>query len=99
VIQATPAPASADIVLAANILHEIGDASVVEIRDALRPGGTAIFADWDAEIERPTGPPAEHVFTKNEALDRLERLGFHDITPLALPQFPYHYVLRAVSPR
>jgi ubiquinone/menaquinone biosynthesis C-methylase UbiE len=97
VTSSVPTPESADLVLAANVFHEIGDAAVVTIRESLRPGAAAIVADWDAEIDRPTGPPAEHAYTKKEALDRLERLGFHDVRFVASPQFPYHYVLRGTA--
>ena len=85
----------ADIVLAANVLHEIGDMEVAGLAKATKQTGVALFADWEASIDRPTGPPAKHVHTVAEARDRLLRNGFSTVEVLDSPQFPYHYVLRA----
>lgn len=85
----------ADIVLAANVLHEIGDIEIATLARATKRDGVTIFADWEAAIERPTGPPANHVHTAAEARERLLRNGFASADPLDTPQFPYHYVLRA----
>lgn len=84
-----------DIVLAANVLHEIGDLEIAELASAAKRSGVVLFADWDAAIDRPTGPPANHVHTVAEARERLLRNGFASVEALDAPQFPYHYVLRA----
>ncbi|MDE2480650.1 MAG: class I SAM-dependent methyltransferase [bacterium] len=81
-------------VLAINVLHEIGDADIAAIRNALAPGGTALVIDWDGGIERPVGPPNDHAHSIPEALDRLQAAGLraeerHD------DRFPYHFVLIA----
>jgi SAM-dependent methyltransferase len=82
----------ADRVLAINVLHELGDAALHEIRALLDDDGSALFIDWNAEVERPVGPPRDHVYTLAEARARLERNGFR-IT--GERSFPYHYAVLA----
>jgi SAM-dependent methyltransferase len=81
-----------DRVLAINVLHELGDAALREIRDLLDERGAAVFVDWNAEVERPMGPPRDHVYAPAEARARLERFGFR-VT--AERSFPYHYAIVA----
>jgi SAM-dependent methyltransferase len=82
----------ADGVLALNVLHELGDAALDELRALLAPDGIALFVDWNADVERPVGPPRDHVYGVEDATRRLERAGFTaDVrAPLA-----YHYALAA----
>jgi ubiquinone/menaquinone biosynthesis C-methylase UbiE len=86
-----------DRVFAANVMHEIGDADLVLMRDALNERGHALIIDWDAEIDRPTGPPAQHAHSRAEALDRLHRAGFTKIEVIEESRLPYHFVLSARS--
>lgn len=81
----------ADRVLAVNVLHELGDEALGELGALLAPNGFALFADWNAEADRPIGPPREHVYSPREATERLARFGFLVET---LDPFPYHYALR-----
>ena len=60
--------------------------------DASRAGGFALFVDWSAEVERPAGPPRDHVYSRSQAAERLTRAGFA-VEPL--PPLAYHYALRA----
>jgi hypothetical protein len=69
---------------------------VAEIRDALAPNGFALVIDWNASIDRPTGPPREHAHTPQEALARLAAAGFTKIKKIEEPRLPYHFVLRAL---
>lgn len=82
----------ADRVLALNVLHELGDEALKYLRTMLKPGGMAVFIDWNAEVDRPVGPPQDHVYTPSEARARLKSMGLQ-----AEPQgsFPYHYAFRA----
>jgi len=81
-----------DRVLALNVLHELGDEALRGLRALLKPGGAALFIDWNAEVDRPAGPPRDHVYSPAEARARLESLGFQiEIERL----FPYHYAFRA----
>ena len=83
---------SADRVLALNVLHELGDDALKEIVAMLKPGGAALVIDWNAEVDRPIGPPRDHVYSPAEARRRLEAAGLHPRDEKALP---YHYVFRA----
>jgi SAM-dependent methyltransferase len=82
----------ADGVLALNVLHEVGDAALGELRDLLHPAGVALFVDWNADVERPVGPPRDHVYGTGEAVERLRAAGFRVEERAALP---YHFVLAA----
>lgn len=82
----------ADRVLALNVLHELGDGAVRELASLLAPRGFALVIDWDAETERPVGPPREHVYSTQEAIARLQRLS---LRVERLAPMRYHFVLRA----
>jgi SAM-dependent methyltransferase len=80
-----------DRVLALNVLHELGDAALRDLGALLKPQGSALFIDWNAEAERPAGPPADHLYNPAEARERLELMGFQiEMQHL----FPYQYALR-----
>jgi SAM-dependent methyltransferase len=83
-------------VLALNVLHELGDAALGEVRALLAPDATALFVDWNAEVERPVGPPRGHVYSPGDAVRRLEAAGFSVVTRAALP---YHFALAARAAR
>ncbi|MHB8381647.1 MAG: class I SAM-dependent methyltransferase [Candidatus Binataceae bacterium] len=84
---------TADRILGLNVLHELGDAALSQIKSLLKPSGVVMFIDWDSTIDRPVGPPKDHTYNAAEARKRLEDLGFHveqgDPTK-------YHFVLRAL---
>ncbi len=82
----------ADRVLALNVLHELGDEAIRELASLLSPQGFVVVIDWDAETERPVGPPRAHVYNTDEATKRLESVGLR-IERLA--PMRYHFVLRA----
>jgi len=63
-------------VLALNVLHELGDEALRVIGALLKPGGFTLFSDWNAGVERPVGPPADHLYKPRDARTRLERIGF-----------------------
>jgi SAM-dependent methyltransferase len=83
---------AADGVLALNVLHEVGDAALDQLRGLLRPAAAALFVDWNADVERPVGPPRDHVYGTEEAVARLRAAGF---TVDVRPALPYHFVLAA----
>lgn len=80
----------ADGVLALNVLHELGDAALDELRALLAPGAVASFVDWNADVERPVGPPKDHVYSCGDAVRRLESAGFS--VDVGAP-LQYHFVL------
>ncbi len=81
-----------DRVLALNVLHELGDDALRNLAALLKTDGAAVFIDWNAEVKRPAGPPADHVYAPCEARRRLEKLGFKIGTEHL---FSYHYAFRA----
>lgn len=81
-----------DRALALNVLHELGDEALRSVKRLLKPGGLALFIDWNAEVERPAGPPADHVYSPAEGRQRLEQAGFK-IRGEKL--FPFHYSILA----
>ncbi len=75
-----------------NVLHELSDNALADIFALLEPSGYAVMIDWNAAVERPSGPPAERVYSPEEARDRLIALGWQ------VPEqhlFPYQYALIA----
>ena len=85
---------SAERVLAINVLHELGDEALEDLAGMLKPGGSALVVDWNAETDRPVGPPRDHVYSPAEARQRLEAAGLRatEIQPLK-----YHYVFVAAK--
>jgi cyclopropane fatty-acyl-phospholipid synthase-like methyltransferase len=83
----------ADRVLALNVLHELGDEALKEMRELLAADGIALVIDWNAEIERPYGPPREHTYALSQAVERMETAGF---SIERLPALRYHFVFRAM---
>jgi 2-polyprenyl-3-methyl-5-hydroxy-6-metoxy-1,4-benzoquinol methylase len=81
-----------DRVLALNVLHELGDDALHNLNALLKAGGLALFIDWNSEVERPAGPPADHVYSPAEGRRRLEQMGF-GIRGEKL--FPFHYSILA----
>jgi SAM-dependent methyltransferase len=82
----------ADRVLVLNVLHELGDDALESLAALLKPGGRALFIDWNSEVDRPVGPPRDHVYSPGEAIARLKRFGFDGESKAPLP---YHYVVLA----
>ncbi|MBW4050699.1 MAG: methyltransferase domain-containing protein [Proteobacteria bacterium] len=83
---------SVDAVLAINVLHELGDEATAQLAALLKPHGRVVVVDWNAAVERPVGPPRDHVYTTAEARVRLERAGLRVTEQEPLQ---YHFVLTA----
>jgi SAM-dependent methyltransferase len=81
-------------ILALNVLHEVGDDALRVLRELLAPGGAALFVDWNADVDRPFGPPRDHVYGPREAERRLAEAGFAVVGRSA---FAYHYALLTES--
>lgn len=82
-----------DRILAINVLHELGDSALATIAPLLHDAGSALFADWNGDVERSVGPPREHVYGVTEAVERLARAG---LRTTASTLFPFHFALRCV---
>ena len=85
---------SADRVVAINVLHELGDDAIKELAGMLKQGGAALFVDWNADVERPVGPPRDHVYNPAEARRRVEGV---KLRVSERPPLRYHYVLAATK--
>lgn len=86
-----------DRILALNVLHEIDNEALRRLAALLERGGIALVIDWDATIERPTGPPREHAHSPDEARERLRENGLEVVERVADSRFPYHFIFRARS--
>jgi len=82
----------ADRILAINVLHELGDEALSGLVELLKPNGLVLIVDWRADVERPVGPPRDHVYDAGEARKRIEGFGLKAEREEMLP---YHYVLLA----
>ncbi len=82
----------ADRVFALNVLHEVGDDALRSLVALLRPDGFALVIDWNADVERPVGPPNDHVYGVAAARERLEAFGLRVAT---VSGFPYHHAFVA----
>lgn len=83
-----------DRVFLINVLHELEDHDLRALLALLAPGGRAIVIDWNADVERPSGPSREHCYGPQAAARFLEPLGFSiESTEL----FPFQYALVAES--
>jgi len=87
---------AADRILAMNVLHELGDATLRGMSRLLKPQGWLLIVDWNSAVDRPIGPPKDHTHTPEEALTRLDKAGFEAIS---LEPLRYHFVLRAERKR
>lgn len=84
----------ADRVLAVNVLHELGDAALGALAGLLSHDGKVLFVDWNGAVERPAGPPKDHVYTPEAAGERLSALGFEVLERKPLR---WHYALACRS--
>ncbi len=91
----TQARAPYDRIFALNVLHEIDDATLRSLAPLLAPRGDVLIVDWDATIDRPTGPPAEHAHSPAEGWSRINRSGLRCIERIRDARFPYHFIVRA----
>ena len=94
--EAPPLHGRIDRLLAVNVLHEMGDVPVASLAPYLSADGTALFIDWNAAVERPVGPPSDHVYSAEEAAAKLRTAGFD---PVAVGAFPYHFAFRCTITR
>lgn len=83
-------------IFALNVLHEIDDDTLRSLAPLLARRADVLILDWDATIDRPTGPPAEHAHSPAEARDRIARSGLRCVELIHDARFPYHFILRAV---
>ncbi len=83
---------SADRIIVVNVLHELGDEAMRQMIGLLKPGGSILFVDWNAAVERPVGPPRDHTYSAADATKRLESFG---LKVESLEPLRYHFAMRA----
>ena len=66
-----------DAVVSTMTYHEFaGPVALDEVARVVRPGGRLVVADWSADGEGETGPPADERFSAAEAASELRDRGF-----------------------
>jgi ubiquinone/menaquinone biosynthesis C-methylase UbiE len=85
---------SVDLVLLANVWHEVDDqaAVLVEVARILRPGGRVAILDWRSDVQQPPGPPLEHRIAAADVRGTLRAKGWKVGAPEAVGQFSYMIV-------
>lgn len=92
---------AAQRVLALNVMHHINDdpVALAEIVRVLAPGGRLVVIDF-GDIDRPVGPPRDHVLPHAELRAVVTGMGLHEIAfhePGEL--VAYHVVVVAEKPQ
>lgn len=67
-------PASCDLVLLADIWHELEhpDYALLEARRILRPNGRLAILNWRPDVASPPGPPVEHRVSMQKTICAVE---------------------------
>ena len=80
----------ADVVLLANVLHDIPDSTLAEAVRLLKPNGRFVNIDWKAQ-ETPGGPPPRIRLSPEQAEERLAKQGLSTVERWEFG--PWHYGL------
>jgi ubiquinone/menaquinone biosynthesis C-methylase UbiE len=94
------ADGAADRVLLINVLHHINDdpAALAEIARLLAPGGLLVDIEF-GQMERPVGPPSDHVLSGDEVRALIAGMGLRELEwhePATI--LMYHLALVAQKP-
>jgi len=89
----------ADRVLMVDVLHHLYDqpGALAEVARLLRPGGLFVVVDW-GNLERPVGPPLDHVLGLSAVRDVIREMGLEEIEAHEPgTKLPYHLVVVAAK--
>ena len=94
----TLGPKCADVVLIANVWHELDDheAALREAARILVPGGTLALLDWRPDKKSPPGPPSDHRLSASDVVQFLTK--HHWTTPPPVNIGHYSYLISARPP-
>jgi ubiquinone/menaquinone biosynthesis C-methylase UbiE len=93
--------AVADRMLIVNVLHHVVDdpGALAEIERLLAPGGRLVAAEF-AQMDRPVGPPNDHVLALDAVRALLAGIGLHELAVYAPGDLGrYHNVVVTEKPR
>ncbi|MDG7012309.1 MAG: class I SAM-dependent methyltransferase [Nitrososphaerota archaeon] len=81
---------AADVVLFANVMHDLADVPsfLREVRRVMKKGGAAVDVDW-RKVDNGFGPPLGLRLSESESRGHLRQAGFSEIK--AFEVSPYHY--------
>ncbi len=83
----------ADVVLLANVLHDVPPATVSEAVRLLKPDGRLVNVDWK-KTDTPGGPPLPIRLSPAEATRRLKRAGLETVESWEFGPWHYGILLR-----
>lgn len=87
----------ADVVLLANVLHDLPPSTVREAVRLLKPGGTLVNVDWKrAAME--FGPPMEIRLSPSQVARRFAPLGLRTVSEWEVGPWHYGMMLRKLRP-
>jgi ubiquinone/menaquinone biosynthesis C-methylase UbiE len=97
---AVPAPdGSVDRVVMVDVLHHLYDQpkALNEVVRLLRPGGLFVVVDW-GDVDRPGGPPLDHVLGLRAVRDIVTQMGLVEVeTHEPGTELPYHLAMVSVK--
>jgi ubiquinone/menaquinone biosynthesis C-methylase UbiE len=91
--------ASCDVVLLANVWHELEkpDEAAREAARILRTGGTLAILDWRPDVTRPPGPPLEHRISPQSVKGTLGMDGWSCLHSASVGDYSYLLVFRRLE--